>query len=188
MKRIRVQERMNGMKGLKRKGYRLMAAVWITFAAATTTFAAQSAGWIFDQENGWQYQMEDGSLAEGWQTINGQWYYFNENGFMETGWIYDEGNKNWYFLNEETGVWETRPAIDREGACHLLENALVKADLYQNEEEPLQFKVEYETSDMVKVVVGTEKEPGRFYPINTYEISRKTGIAEAVVGDDLSLY
>lgn len=38
----------------------------------------------------------NGSIATGWNKINGQWYYMDSNGEIKTGWIKD--NNNWYFL------------------------------------------------------------------------------------------
>lgn len=36
----------------------------------------------------WIYDLGDGALAkDGWKLIDGEWYYFNEQGIMQTGWI-----------------------------------------------------------------------------------------------------
>ena len=45
---------------------------------------------------GWWYT-EGQDYATDWKYINGEWYYFDNNGYMKTGWIYDNGN--WYFAN-----------------------------------------------------------------------------------------
>ncbi len=51
---------------------------------------------------GWRYKKGDNTWASnGWQqlTYNGtvEWYYFNDQGYMSTGWITDQGRK--YYLN-----------------------------------------------------------------------------------------
>ena len=54
-----------------------------------------SAEWKKDS-NGWWYT-EGSSWSVGWKDINGEWYYFDKNGYMKTGWVQDK-NK-WYYLN-----------------------------------------------------------------------------------------
>ena len=70
-----------------------------------------------------------------------------------------------------------------EAACRLLENKPVEMEMYQDEEEPLQFKVDYENSKMIQVSVGYEEKPDVFHRINTYEIDKKKGTADPVVGE-----
>lgn len=43
---------------------------------------------------------------EGWQKVNGTWYYFDANGELETGWVEDTDGK-WYYMNAETGKMQT---------------------------------------------------------------------------------
>ncbi|WP_315069067.1 hypothetical protein [uncultured Clostridium sp.] len=55
-----------------------------------------SAAW--KQNNvGWWYT-EGNSYALGWKNIDGTWYYFNSNGYMQTGVDYINGNY-YYFYN-----------------------------------------------------------------------------------------
>ena len=89
----------------------------------------------------------------------------------------------WYCLDTETGVWIEKPSMTSEAACRLLENKLLEMGMYQDEEEPLQFKVDYENNQMVQVSVGYEDKPDVFHRINTYEIDKKKGTADPVVGD-----
>ena len=62
----------------------------------------EKSGWM-ETEDGWIYYT-DGEKAVGWKEISGTWYYFDENGIMETGWL-SEGN-TWYYLNN-SGAMET---------------------------------------------------------------------------------
>lgn len=60
-----------------------------------------SGKWIQD-ETGWWYQNPDKSYPkDGWANIecNGEeeWYFFDKNGYMMTGWIFWNGN--WYYLS-----------------------------------------------------------------------------------------
>lgn len=66
-----------------------------------TSASGNTGSW--EQDNiGWWYKRKDGSWpANTWCQIfyNGtnEWYYFNEHGYMATGWIMDNGH--WYYLN-----------------------------------------------------------------------------------------
>ena len=61
---------------------------------------AQS-GWVYDKDkDNWWYQYSDGSWAVGWTKIESaehgaEWYYFDEKGWMVTGWL-DWNNKKYY--------------------------------------------------------------------------------------------
>ena len=74
-------------------------------------------------QSNWKYATSDGSLAEGWTEIDGQWYYFesarnynrmltsqvvdgyylDENGTIttNTGWF-----NNWYWIDKDKGEWQ----------------------------------------------------------------------------------
>lgn len=60
-------------------------------------------------EKGWWYEYADGSYAIGWKYLpwsQGQnWFYFNKDGWMCTGWIYDGGC--WYYCDPKTGAMVT---------------------------------------------------------------------------------
>lgn len=54
--------------------------------------------WIQAADGRWRYRHSDGSYTvNGWEYINGSWYYFDASGWMMTGWI--QVNGNWYYLS-----------------------------------------------------------------------------------------
>ena len=56
--------------------------------------------WIQD-ETGWWYRYEDGNYPVScWRKINGEWYSFEENGYMRSNGWYQEGDA-WYYLNPD---------------------------------------------------------------------------------------
>ena len=69
------------------------------FSAAITILAAGATGanaeWRASGSNWWY--SEGSSYAVGWKQIDGQWYYFDSNGYMVTGWMCDD-NGNWYYF------------------------------------------------------------------------------------------
>ena len=57
--------------------------------------------------------------------------------------------------------------------------------LYQDEEEELEFKVDYEDGSQLILSVGYEEKPGQFHRLNSYGIDRKKGTAEPVIGKEI---
>lgn len=48
--------------------------------------------------SGWRFMQADGTYAANrWGKVNGAWYYFGADTYMETGWFSD--GTNWYYLN-----------------------------------------------------------------------------------------
>ena len=66
-------------------------------------------GWNQDAQGRWQYVNSDGTFTKDtWQQIGGKWYYFDKDGYMQTGWL-QEGN-TWYYLKDSgamvTGLYQ----------------------------------------------------------------------------------
>ena len=65
-------------------------------------------GWNTDS-NGWWYQDEDGAMyVGGWQTIDGERYYFMTDGYLAIGWLTIDG-KDYYF--KESGISDEEQEI-----------------------------------------------------------------------------
>lgn len=61
--------------------------------------------WVKD-ENGWKYLKEDGAFVEtGWNEINGEHYYFDENGYI----VIDAMTPDGYYVDIE-GRWDGKSA------------------------------------------------------------------------------
>jgi len=78
------------MKRLKRITASLVTGIILLVAVP---IAAQ-AEWR-QSNNDWWYS-QGSSYATSWTKIDGQWYYFDYNGYMKTGWVNDNGN--WYYF------------------------------------------------------------------------------------------
>lgn len=60
--------------------------------------------WI-KTEKGWWFKKPDGSYPKSeWKSSGLAWYYFNEEGYMLTGWLLYGGK--WYYMNPEKGAEE----------------------------------------------------------------------------------
>ena len=102
-----------------------------TVSMATSTVTEVTvipAGKWVQNENGWQYQNNDGSYATNtWQNIDGYWYVFDENGIMRTGWI--ASHEHWYFMGE-SGVMQADAWVEDNGARYYIKGTGVMAKDY----------------------------------------------------------
>lgn len=104
------------MTGFGRKA--LALAVTLT-AAATVAATAAYAGWNGDETSGYSYTDENGTAAVGcWKYINKNWYRFDGNGKMLTGWYSDSDGdfylrsngsmaRNWTLIDGEWYVFDS---------------------------------------------------------------------------------
>ncbi len=50
----------------------------------------------------WKYQLPGGGYAVNcWEYINGQWYHFDGDGYMRTGWYFENQDGFWYYLKSD---------------------------------------------------------------------------------------
>jgi beta-lactamase superfamily II metal-dependent hydrolase len=99
----KVVKRLNDVKT---KVYPTMLnnGVVITFGKADFGLSKykQIRQWTY--ENGWVYKNPQGDYAKGWAQLNWNgkvdWYFFDNNGKMKSGWIFNGGK--WYYLNEKS--------------------------------------------------------------------------------------
>lgn len=93
---------------IKAWGIALLLVISGTFAFYQIT----EASWV-DGDNGKQYELEDGSLAVGFQAIKGKDYYFDKDGYLVTGKFYDETQDAYYYA-DENGVIQVGVISDGE--------------------------------------------------------------------------
>lgn len=86
---------------MRKNQWRLIPFIAL-FIMCLTTFPAIAGEWKQDQIGKW-YQNDDGSYPMSqWMEMDGRWYWFNQSGYLGTGWISD--GKNVYYT-DENGVW-----------------------------------------------------------------------------------
>lgn len=85
---------------MKKQVKQMMAAGAVTASMLMTALTALAApGWN-ETADGWQYELENGKIAEEkWLEIDGKWYYFGEYGNMLTGW--QELDDGFYYLGKD---------------------------------------------------------------------------------------
>ena len=70
--------------------------------------------WMQD-EHGWWLRFADNSypkaamrgtsgIAYAWEHINGNWWAFDDNGYIKTGWLRDEDYGGWFYIDPEHGM------------------------------------------------------------------------------------
>lgn len=161
----------------KCKVFLLTAILSLTFHS----FPAWAGQWIQDEIGDWYYEVENEETGDGLAREGG--VQDTRETVVLTGWNRIEGR--WYYLDSQTGVWIPRPSLTSEAASHLLDNKLKDLGLYQDEEEELEFKVDYEDGSQLILSVGYEEKPGQFHRLNSYGIDRKKGTAEPVIGKEI---
>lgn len=68
--------------------------------------------WVKDS-TGWWYRYKDGTWAVGWKKLKWSkgehWFYFNEHGYMVTGWQYLKWSKgwSWFYFDKTDGYMKT---------------------------------------------------------------------------------
>lgn len=71
----------------------------------STQLPDRYSGWMFD-DTGWYYRLPDGSfITDGWEQIDGRWFFFDPIGYMETGLINWNGTA--YYLDDASGAMVT---------------------------------------------------------------------------------
>lgn len=71
--------------------------VSITLALTGINISEVSAEWQNNDDNTWSW-IENDLRATGWRFIDGEWYYFNDDGTMYIGWL--KYNNKWYKLGD----------------------------------------------------------------------------------------
>ena len=95
--KLRQGEMKKTMKGILAGAFLLAAGSAAVFAVGTETeLKAYAAEWQQAENGDWTYKEDDGSLASGWQKINGTYYYFRGWGGMYRGTFFQLGGETYY--------------------------------------------------------------------------------------------
>ena len=127
--------------------------------------------WIQD-ETGWKLNYADGTMARGimaeqadgstveqvlWEKVNGAWYAFGADEYLQSGWVYDYQLQKWYLLNVENGM---------------------QTGWYQDPQDGFTYYLEPETGDLAS---GWKWIDQNWYYLNavvtgrTWELNEETG-------------
>ncbi len=86
------------------------------------SFPTHKDGWSSSTKGDSYYV--NGVKAKGWQEIDGETYYFNKKGILQTGWL-KEGD-HWYYLDAKTGAMQTDWVKDGNQWYYLDKNGVMK--------------------------------------------------------------
>ena len=91
----------------KKRTLILIGAVGILLAVQTITSFAADGKWTLT-DAGYTFTYSDGRKARGtWEDIDGEWYHFDRNGIMETGWK-TVGNIRYHFNQRRSSGFRIR--------------------------------------------------------------------------------
>lgn len=90
----------------------------------TITNPVSTGEWIYDG-TGWWIRNNDGSYPAGiWKNINYKWYFFDQTGYMKTGWTEDNGC--WYYLGSDGAMIENQWILEQGHWYYLGEGGIMK--------------------------------------------------------------
>ena len=93
---------------------RTNSTIGILTGTANSTANDGKSHWMQD-EHGWWLRFADSSypkaekrgtngIAYAWEQVNGNWWAFDESGYIKTGWLRDEDYNGWFYLDPEHGM------------------------------------------------------------------------------------
>lgn len=78
-------------------------------------------GWVQNKSTGkWYYYQQNGEVQTGWKQIEGKWYYFDSSGLMQTGWVQDKASGKWYYLKSNGEMAASQWRQDQSGKWYYL--------------------------------------------------------------------
>ncbi len=78
-------------------GYRGSSSSGGSFSGGSSS----SGSWLNDGKGWWYCNADRSYTTNNWQQIDGYWYYFNEYGYVKTGWFQSPSSGLWYYLSED---------------------------------------------------------------------------------------
>ena len=93
---------------------RTNSIIGILTGTANSTANDGKSHWMQD-EHGWWLRFADSSypkaekrgtsgIAYAWEQVNGNWWAFDESGYIKTGWMRDEDYNGWFYFDPEHGM------------------------------------------------------------------------------------
>ena len=77
----------------------LMAGLMMTVWGGINAWAGE---WNFTGPESWKWEYRDDNgsrVGAGWKEIDGSWYHFDANGYLDTGYRRFEEGGPWYYLS-----------------------------------------------------------------------------------------
>ncbi|MBR1598570.1 MAG: hypothetical protein IJ661_06670 [Lachnospiraceae bacterium] len=105
---------INVLSDGKKNIIKALVFIVIIMLVISVMHSSAHASWKED-EDGKRYELDDGENAIGFQEIDGFMYYFNEDGYLQTGKIYIEEQEAYYYADKngviQIGVIDTDDAF-----------------------------------------------------------------------------
>ena len=75
---------------------------------------SSGGAWLTDSNGRWYINADRSYTVSNWQKIDGYWFYFDERGYVKTGWLQSPSSGLWYYLSP-----------DQEPLGHMVTNAWI---------------------------------------------------------------
>lgn len=146
-------------------------ALTVAVGAAAVPVSAASGYWN-QTEDGWRYLIGDKPVTGRFAYISGEWYNFDENGLMQTGW-YNLPNSNiWYYFDLD-GAAVLKDWVNVAGKWYYLDSAGYMVTGWQKIEETWYF---FEDTGALKT--GWIKRENKWYYVTPGGVYKKGWLLE----------
>lgn len=87
-----------------------MSRVYYWYEVMTGARSTSEVGWHTDGKGSWWYQTgaTSSDYATSWLKVGDKWYYFNQSGWMLTGWVHaswEGSEKLWWYFNDDGSLF-----------------------------------------------------------------------------------
>ena len=72
--------------------------------SGTSSQFSSGGAWLRDSVGIWYCNADRTYTTNNWQQIDGYWYWFNESGYMLTGWLQSPFSGKWYYLSTDNAT------------------------------------------------------------------------------------
>jgi len=74
----------------------------VTSDPTPSVVASPDGNWVKDGTGWWFKNPNSAYPSNSWQTIGGKWYFFNDKGYAQNGWVFDNRFGSWYHLAKDS--------------------------------------------------------------------------------------
>ncbi|MBQ7535208.1 MAG: cell wall-binding protein [Stomatobaculum sp.] len=70
-------------------------------SSSNPTGGSSGGAWLTDSNGRWYINADRSYTVSNWQQIDGYWFYFDERGYVKTGWLQSPASGLWYYLSPD---------------------------------------------------------------------------------------
>lgn len=147
------------------------------------------SGGYWEWSNGSWYYNNNGSWVTGDQYINGQWYYFDANEAMHTGWL--NHNNRWYYYNPASGGSQGQLMYGDQyinGNWYYFDGSGAAISGWHQSNGKYYYYNPISGSNYGKLMYGRQLINGKYYLLANWSGAMLTGLQRSADGNHLNYY